>query len=339
MNKFLKFYEFEKAANLLEEYTFDELNHNPALMEGLDASLVESVNSSLTKLDEGMFDWLKNWITKGIPGTILNKANKILDNYSKVKYDTLELIGGERNKMYKAKIEADKSKDQTDISRFEEIKVRAEKAIKVIEGAEEDKTNAIKKQLELLGNKAKTERVKSFIALKLAQIQEKIAGKKLEDAKKFADEDELKKLESEFGSAKQEVKKQEGEIKLVADKEGAKPDDKKAPDAVKKEDPKKDEVPVAKEEPKKEAPSADKKAPAEEGEFDPKDYPVGSKWEYTKDSGEKRDVEVTKDKGRIFIGVSDINKKVKGDTRIHVRKAGTHSQPYDVQIDRLKAAA
>ena len=187
------FKQYERATSLLEDYSPDDLRENDTLLEGLDIKTVDLVNSYL--IGEGILDGLKNWIQKKIPGSILNKANKILTEYEKNKMHTLELVGNEWTKTFKARTDAEANPTNKMVgAKFEEVRQRANKAIQTYESAEKDKLEAIEKQLEIL-MRGKGDRVRNYIELKLAQLKEKVAKAKLKDAAKLTDEAELKKLQ------------------------------------------------------------------------------------------------------------------------------------------------
>ena len=66
----IKFHQFERASELLEHYTIDEIKNDSAILES--AGLAQSDIAYIEELNEGflgrLLDKLKNAISKHIPG-------------------------------------------------------------------------------------------------------------------------------------------------------------------------------------------------------------------------------------------------------------------------------
>lgn len=216
----IKFNKFEKIHTLLERYSPEETDAQLLEAYGLDASDLELVNT----INEGFFDKFKNMLSKALPGGSINKAEKILTNYDNIKKDTLKKIGSLRDTAFKAKVKANANKDDQNVQDVAtEANERAKKAIRTLESAEEKQITAIEDQLRNF-IKDKPDRVKTYVNLRVAGIQQKLAELEMKDAQEYASEDELKKLEKIVKERGRLVQQYDSKLKKLV---GAKKEDKK----------------------------------------------------------------------------------------------------------------
>lgn len=243
----MKFNKFEKINAILEYHTPEEMDKEVLEKFGLEESDLSDINS----VNEGLFDKFKNMLSKAMPGGAINKAEKILGDYEKIKKDTLKKIGSLRTTAFKAKIKANANKDDKNLSDLAgEADERMKRASRTVQNAEDKQIAAIEDRL-LAFTKDKPERVKTYVQMRVAEIQQKMAELEMKDAEDYASEDELKKLEEivkKRGALKQkyatklEVVAKDGKdvkkagSKLDKDIETAKKDIAKAEGGDKKED-------------------------------------------------------------------------------------------------------
>lgn len=205
-----KFSIFEKASILLE--------NSPESVS--DEVLLENniTREELEKINEGILGdaWkaLKIGIMKKIPGNTVKKADDIIKKYKEAKLAIAAKSEREQDKIFKRKgLLEDPKKFKDD----EQI-VRSTKAIEAIEAASKSKIEAIQKQLDLL-TRDKSDLVRDYIDMQLATIQEEIANKQLEAAEKYADEDTIKKLETDIANIKKQKSDAEKAIKAATEEE------------------------------------------------------------------------------------------------------------------------
>lgn len=201
----MKFEKFEKINKISENHTVEEIKNDSSLLEAY--GLTEADMPEIEKVNEGLFDKFKNMLSKALPGGALNKAEKILAQYEKMKKDTLKKVGKLRLTAFQAKTKAKNDNKFQDAA--DEMTERTKKSIRVLEDAENKKLSAIEDQLNAF-LKDKPERVKTYVTMRVAEIQEKMADLEMKDAEEYASEEELKKLEN--------IIKKKGKIKELAAK-------------------------------------------------------------------------------------------------------------------------
>lgn len=228
----LTFAQFEKASNLLEKSPID-VTDAELLENGFTREELEKINEGFFgDLFGGVFKGFKEKILKMVPGSVLKKADNILKEYKDAKVGIYKKTINERNKLYKASVEMQENPtDETAKRRFEEMKIRSEKAIQQIELANKSRIEAIEKKLRLLV-KDKGDTVKDYVDFQTAQIQEDIANQQLKDAEENASDEILTQIENEVKEAKR--KKEEAakaiEDAKIKDKEDADKKEKEAAD-------------------------------------------------------------------------------------------------------------
>lgn len=223
----LTFKQFETASILLENTT-ESISDDILLENGFTREEIEKINEGiLGDILGGLFGKIKEKILRAIPGNLLKKVDVVLKEYKEAKFGIYDKTLKERNKIYKTSIEAEENPtDNISKKRAEEIKIRSEKAIEQIEAANKSKIDAINKKLTIL-IKDKSDIVRNYVDMQLAQIQEDVANKQLKDAEDNASETILDDLENQVKEAK---KQKEAAAKAI---EEAKVKEKE--DAVKKE--------------------------------------------------------------------------------------------------------
>jgi chromosome segregation ATPase len=154
------------------------------------------LDRGVERLDEGLFDKFKNFLSKKLGGDV-SKADRILSMYSQAKESNLNEIGKIRNSVIAANTKA--AGDQKLASQAKELALRAEESIARIKKATEQKLESVEKQFQLL-LKGKSDRLKTYIEAKKAEIDWMAAQKEVVAAKKYASEDEVERLESEAES-------------------------------------------------------------------------------------------------------------------------------------------
>jgi len=203
----LTFAQFEKAAIILEN-SIDTISDDVLLENGFTREELEKINEGiLGDIIGGLFGKIKEKVLRAIPGNLLKKIDAVLTEYKDVQLSIYDKTKRERDKIYKANL------DDKESPRNKELVNRAEKAIQAIEEASKSKKDAIYGKLQML-TKDKSDIVKNYAQMQLLQIQEDVATKKLDDAEKYASEEELDKLEKEVNDLK---KKKEQEKKAIED--------------------------------------------------------------------------------------------------------------------------
>lgn len=226
----MKFERFEKIHSLLETYSPDEIDNVILEANGfIEADLIE-----INTVNEGLLDKFKNILSKAMPGGAINKAEKILTNYEKIKKDTLKKVGTLRTTAFKAKVKANANKDDQNLADLAaEADDRMKRASRTVQNAEDKQMQAVEDQLSTFV-KGKPDRVKTYVQMRVAEIQQKMAELEMKDAQEFGSEDELKKLEDivkKRGNLKQQyAKKLE---KVTKGKKDTKDDDRKIVDLQK----------------------------------------------------------------------------------------------------------
>ncbi len=199
----ITFKKFEFASKILEDFSPMEVSDEVLSENNITLDELTLINEGIVgDAISGLFKGLKQSIIKKIPGSILKKADAIIKDYEDTKSGISEKILKERNKIYKADINAEEnSGDATLAKRSKEIRERSERAIKDIEAGNKTKLESIEKQLKLL-TKDKSEETQDYVDFKLAEAKERIATKQLENAQNDSSEEDLEKLENEVKSAK-----------------------------------------------------------------------------------------------------------------------------------------
>jgi hypothetical protein len=187
----MKFSKFEKISSLLEYHSPEEVDKQILESYGLDESDISDIES----VNEGLFDKFKNMLSKALPGGAINKAEKILKDYENIKKDTLKKIGSLRTTAFKAKIKANANKDDKNLADLAaEADDRMKRASRIVQNAEDKQMQAIEDRL-MTFVKDKPDRVKSYVQMRVAEIQQKMAELEMKDAQNYGSEEELKKLE------------------------------------------------------------------------------------------------------------------------------------------------
>jgi len=263
----LTFKQFEAATTLLENSP-ESISDAVLLENNLTREDIETINEGLLgDIFGGLFKGLKEKILKAVPGSVLKKVDAILKEYKDTKLAISDKTAKERDKIFKASL------DDKESPRNKEQITRSEKAIEAIEAASKSKLDAIKTKLGIV-SKDKSDIVKNYIDLQLAQIQEDVANKQLKDAEDNASEEQLDKLEAAVKEAKD---KKDAAAKIIQD------------EASKKEASKKQsETDKAKNKEKKDS-EASKKA------NDPANAKAGDEFEYTDDAGKVKKAAIAKD--------------------------------------------
>lgn len=226
--KLAKFNQFERASKILEKYTPETVTDELLKESNISREDLAAINEGiLGDIFGGLLKGLKEKILKAVPGSVMKKADAILKEYKEAKMGVNSKIMQERNKLYKASLEVEQDpNDATAKKRFEELKVRVEKAVQQIELANKSRMEAIERKLKLL-TQDKSETLNNYVQYQLAEIQEQAAKRQLEDAENNASEDILKEIEDQVKKAAdlkrqaaEELKKQDEEKKKEAsDKE------------------------------------------------------------------------------------------------------------------------
>mgnify|MGYP003390540805 FL=1 len=239
--KLVKFKQYETAVKILENTAPENVSDDVLAESALSMEELLAVNEGIIgDMFGGFFKKLKEKIIKKIPGNVLKKADAIIEDYKNTKNDIYKKIKTERDKIYKLRAESEDDPNNTQLrKKYEEIKSRAETAIKSIESASQSKIDAIHRKLKLM-TKDHGDTVRDYIELKMINTQEEIANQELKDAEDFASEKELdaledvikKKKEARLAAEKAFQEQLEKEKKDKADKEA-----KEKEEAAKKNDP------------------------------------------------------------------------------------------------------
>lgn len=219
----MKFNKFEKVCKLLEQHSPEEINGEILESYGLDANDVPSIIeinegfleflSKLSNIEvsvnEGIFDGIKNLISKALPGGAINKAEKILSKYNKTEKQALQKIAGFRATAHKAFIKANNNPDEVSLAKIsDEMDDRSRTSAKIVMDSRQKEREAIKNELdEFL--KDKPERVRTYVKMRQAQIDGEMAKLDADDAEKYASEKEMEKMEKN-------VKREEEKTKNLA---------------------------------------------------------------------------------------------------------------------------
>lgn len=200
--KLIKFQQFESIHDALNKDELSPMEIRESGVFNVEPEIAGSIAERLNKkdyadlLNEGIFDKLKNFLEKGLPGTTIRKADKILADYKKEKLHTLEEIGTERTKIFKMKTKSDAEPDNSLVrSQYKEVYERGQKVISTIENAEKAKLTAIEQQLSILTKGAKKDRVKTYIDMQLAKLKEEVAKAEILDAKAYTSDEQMSKLQ------------------------------------------------------------------------------------------------------------------------------------------------
>lgn len=159
-------------------------------------SLRECLSTDVERLDEGLFDRFKNFLSRKLGGDIA-KADRLISMYSQAKQTNLLEIGKIRAGVMAAKAKAEK--DPKAAPAANEQAARAEEAIARINKAASDKLAAVEKQIQVL-IKNKPERLRTYIDAKKAEVDWVSAQRELEAAKKYASDEEIEKLKDQVES-------------------------------------------------------------------------------------------------------------------------------------------
>lgn len=234
----IKFKQFESVHDALNKDEISPMDIAASGVNGVDPVTAGLIAERLNEkdfddlLNEGIFDKLKNFLEKGLPGSTIRQADKILAGYKQTKLRTLEELGKERIKIFKLKTKADAEPDNTLVqSQFEEVYRRGQKVMTTIENAEKAKLDSIEQQLTILMKGAKKDRVKSYIDMKLAKLKEEVAKAEIEDAKAYTSDEQMAKLQEIVDMRQRLVDLNAKKVKLQQelDSKGGKKDGPAAP--------------------------------------------------------------------------------------------------------------
>lgn len=213
--KLVTFRKFEAINKLVENHSINDLENDPKLLEGTDLTIEEINEGLLRDIFGGWWKKIHQNLLRAIPGAVLKKADALLDQYEKEKINLSKDTLKEKDKKYKAEISKDD--DPENAKKYDKIMAGADDAINSIEDAKAAKFNFINKQLKDLA-KDKSDVVRDYINLKLAEVIEKIAVKELDDLKKNSSEDEIDKLTNEVKKKKEEREKAQKVFQLEIEK-------------------------------------------------------------------------------------------------------------------------
>ncbi len=215
------FKQFEAAKSLLEKHTIEEIE-NGKMLEGMDEFAgMDNPIASVRPVNEflGIKTAILNGISKIMPGGALNKANAILKEYETL-YSTkaAELIKNKRalaDRRMKVK-EAEESGS----AQLDSLRAALQTLIEA-QGAREEnnkkKWTAIENQLntkiaELKKANKDSDRVQSYINIKLAEMRVNAYTKIEKDFEKFGTEKEIKAFTMALEDEKKKFKKFEVEL-------------------------------------------------------------------------------------------------------------------------------
>jgi hypothetical protein len=159
-------------------------------------ALRESINIEVERLDEGLFDRFRNFLSKKLGGDV-SKADRILAMYSQAKESNLTEIGKIRAGVMAANDKA--QKDPKAAANAKDLAARSQEAIARINKASADKLAAADKQFQML-LKGKSDRLRTYVDAKKAEIDWVSAQKELEAAKKYASPEEIERLKADAES-------------------------------------------------------------------------------------------------------------------------------------------
>ena len=200
----IKFHQFERASELLEHYTIDEIKNDSAILES--AGLAQSDIAYIEELNEGflgrLLDKLKNAISKHIPGGKLKKVEAALKTYKSNMEDALaeELklrkdILGEKVEDTERRKKIDKMMKRVN-NKLDEYKKRAEDEFKKM-------------------TKGEPERISDYISMRLAEVQAEVTKQELDSARenaKLYTEEEQTKIKEEKEAKEKAAKEKTAEI-------------------------------------------------------------------------------------------------------------------------------
>lgn len=149
------------------------------------------IDAGAERLDEGLFDRFRNFLSRKLGGDV-SKADRLLNQYAQAKQSTLLEIGKMRSTVIAARQRAEDDPKYANVAK--EQAQRTEEAILRIRKAEQQKLDATEKQINLL-LKGKSERLKTYIASRKAEIDWISAQNEVQAAKKYASEEEITQLE------------------------------------------------------------------------------------------------------------------------------------------------
>lgn len=217
----VKFKQFESVYEALAsgEFPADIANDGTELLPEGAGPIADNINNKML-LNEGLLDKLTNFVSKWLPFTTIREANKIFNDYKASRLKKFEEIGKQRLLQFQARTKANSKPDDTLLqTQANEITVRTNKVIETIEKAEADKLNAVQRQLQILSRGSKKDRVKLYIDLELAKMQQEIAEKEIEDAKSYTSDDQMKQLQSIVDMRKEVAELYTKKAKMAADLE------------------------------------------------------------------------------------------------------------------------
>jgi hypothetical protein len=217
----LKFNQFERAKDLLEKFTIEEIKENGDILDSV--GLDESILPELEKLNEGfiggLFDKLKNALSKRIPGGILKRAETQLKSYK----DTMEQALEQEIKLRKDVL-GEKGGAEADEKRRAQFDKQMDRVTAKVDNYKESAENEFNKM-----TRGQPDRVRDYINMRLAEIKADIAKLELESAQKNAElytEKEQTKIKSSIkdaeAAAQAETKKAEESMKDGKDKKDKK---------------------------------------------------------------------------------------------------------------------
>lgn len=302
--KLTNFRQFEAAKNLLEKHTIEEIEEQ-GMLEGMEEFAgVENPMSVIKPLNEflGLKTWLQNKISAWIPGTGVSEADKLLKEYETLYGQKAEETIKNKRQRYELAMKIKEAEDSGS-TQLESLR-DALKTLEETQGAKEDnnkkKWDAIENRLNIkvadLKKKYKdSERIQSYINLKLANMKVDIYTKLEKDFEKFSNDDEIKAFVKNLEDEKAKFKELETEItnktKDVEPKTTVGVDSTKEKPADNAEDKKpedvKKEVDFLDSAEKPEEKPAEEKPAAEQAKIEPK---VGDKFNYTNKKNETHKV-------------------------------------------------
>lgn len=208
----IKFRQFEKATELLEQYTLEEIKDDSEILET--AGLDESIISHLEKLNEGflggLLDKLKNALSKHIPGGTLRRVEAELKTYKNNMEDALE----QELKLRKTVL-GEKGGKEGDEGRRAKFDRQMER---VNDKLDEYKARAEEEFYKM--TKGQPDRIKNYINMRIAELQAEVSKQELDSALKNAElytEKEQDRIKKEQKETVEKVKATEEEAKASAE--------------------------------------------------------------------------------------------------------------------------
>lgn len=339
--KLTNFRQFEAAKTLLEKHTIEEIEQQ-GLLEGMEEfSGMENPIGVLKPLNEflGLKTWLQNKISAWIPGTGVSEADKLLKEYETLYSQKADEIIKNKRQRYELAMKV-KEAENSGSTQLESLR----DALKTLEDTQSAKEENNKKKWDAIENRLNikvadlkkkykdSERIQSYINLKLANMRVDIYTKLEKDFEKFSNNDEIKAFVKNLEDEKAKFKQLETEItnktKDIAPE--AKPtvgvgNDKKEEDQTEKPE---DQTEKKPEDVKKEVSFLDSEEtkkteqPVEQPKAEqPKEPKVGDKFDYTNKKNETHRV--------IVVGAADGN-------NIQVQYLDANGKPTGPKIAVLK---